>query len=36
MLNIRIEKSTNLKEKPDQNSLGFGKFFTDYMFLMDW
>ena len=36
MLNIKFEKAKSLKEKPDQNNLGFGKFFTDYMFIMDW
>ena len=25
-----------LKEKPDQKNLGFGKYMTDYMFVMDW
>lgn len=24
------------KEKPDETALGFGKYFTDYMFTMDW
>lgn len=36
MLNIRFIKNDHLKEKPDWNALGFGKFFTDYMFEMDW
>ena len=36
MLNIKIQKRETLKEKPDQNNLGFGKYFTDYMFIMDW
>jgi branched-chain amino acid aminotransferase len=36
MLNIRFEKAPKLKEKPDQNNLGFGKYYTDYMFVMDW
>ena len=35
MLDIKITKSTSLKEKPDENKLGFGKIFTDHMFLMD-
>jgi branched-chain amino acid aminotransferase len=25
-----------LKEKPDQNALGFGRYFTDHMFVMRW
>ncbi|WP_419182294.1 branched-chain amino acid aminotransferase [Paenibacillus radicis (ex Xue et al. 2023)] len=33
---IRIELSNQLKSKPDQQSLGFGKHFTDHMFLMDY
>ena len=28
--------SHQLKEKPDQDNLGFGNFFTDHMFLMKW
>ena len=28
--------SEKLKDKPDQNNLGFGSFFTDHMFLMKW
>ena len=24
------------KQKPDESKLGFGKYFTDYMFVMDW
>ncbi len=36
MLNIRYEFTTAKKEKPDYNNLGFGKFFTDHMFLMDY
>jgi len=37
MLNIRIEKSTNLKAKPtDEKALGFGRIFTDHMALIDW
>ncbi len=28
--------SGQLKEKPDQDNLGFGNFFTDHMFLMKW
>jgi branched-chain amino acid aminotransferase len=28
--------SDKRKDKPDQNNLGFGSFFTDHMFLMKW
>lgn len=35
-MEIRFEKREVLKEKPDQNNLGFGKYFTDYMFVMDY
>ena len=37
MLNIKIEKTTTPKQKPqDQSKLGFGKIFTDHMFVMDY
>lgn len=35
-MEIKFEKSTNLKAKPDPATLGFGKLFTDHMFMMDW
>lgn len=35
-MEIRFEKCEKLKEKPDQKNLGFGKYMTDYMFMMDW
>ena len=35
-MNIRIEKTTNPKQKPDQKHLSFGKVFTDHMFLMNY
>jgi len=35
-MNITIQKTTTSKEKPDQNNLGFGKNFTDHMFIMDY
>lgn len=35
-MNIKFEKSNNLKTKPDENNLGFGKYFTDYMLTMDY
>ena len=36
MLEITIERTTNKKDKPDTNGLGFGKNFTDHMFIMDY
>ena len=37
MLDIQITKTANPKAKPtDENHLGFGKIFTDHMFLMDY
>ncbi len=36
MLNIKYEYTTQKKTKPDYNSLGFGKYFSDHMFLMDY
>ena len=35
LLNIRIEKTTAPKEKPT-GKLGFGRIFTDHMFIMDY
>ena len=35
-MNIRIEKTTTPAQKPDQTKLGFGRYFTDHMFLMDY
>lgn len=37
-LEVTVKKldDSQLKEKPDQNNLGFGVHFTDYMFLMKW
>ena len=36
-MEIKITKNPNPKEKPaDESKLGFGKVFTDHMFLMDW
>ena len=35
-MEIRFEKTEHPMEKPDQKNLGFGKHFTDYMFVMDW
>ena len=37
MLNITVQKTTAPKQKPaDETKLGFGKLFTDHMFLMDY
>lgn len=36
MLNIKYELVENRKSKPDWNNLGFGKYFTDHMFIMDY
>ena len=35
-MDIKINLTATPKEKPDQNSLGFGKHFTDHMFVMDY
>lgn len=36
-MDIRIEKNPHPAEKPaDESKLGFGKVFTDHMFVMDW
>ena len=35
-MNISITKTINPKQKPDMNNLGFGQFFTDHMFIMDY
>ena len=31
-----IQRAAELKEKPDPKSLGFGKIFTDHMFVMNY
>ena len=36
MLNIKYELTETKKEKPDWNNLGFGRYFTDHMFIMDY
>ena len=36
MLDIKIEKVKTPKVKPDYSALGFGKYFTDHMFLMNY
>ncbi|MBR2715757.1 MAG: branched-chain amino acid aminotransferase [Ruminococcus sp.] len=35
-MNITITKTTAPKAKPDESALGFGKIFTDHMFMMDY
>jgi len=35
-MDIRIEKNTAPKPKPDWNNLGFGEFFSDHMFMLDY
>lgn len=36
MLQISVTKASALKQKPDESSLGFGNYFTDHMFIMDY
>lgn len=36
MTEIKIELTKNPKEKPSEDSLGFGHYFTDHMFIMDY
>ena len=36
MAEIRVEKATTLKAKPDVSKIGFGTHFTDHMFVMDY
>lgn len=36
MAQITIERTQSPKAKPDQNNLGFGHYFTDHMFIMDY
>ncbi|MDH3349019.1 MAG: branched-chain amino acid aminotransferase [Desulfobulbaceae bacterium] len=37
-MNVALHKAApeQLKEKPDQDNLGFGQHFTDHIFVMDW
>lgn len=35
-MKITITKTTSPKQKPDQDNLGFGKYFTDHMFVMEY
>jgi len=36
MLHIDFHPTTEKKEKPDASTLGFGKYFTDHMFIMEY
>ena len=36
MLDIKITRTTTPSEKPDESNLGFGKKFTDHMFIMNY
>ena len=33
---IKVTRTREPRKKPDEKALGFGKYFTDHMFLMDW
>ena len=35
-MEIKIERAAQLKAKPDPSTLGFGKIFTDHMFIMEY
>ena len=35
-MEIKFVKAAQLKAKPEPSTLGFGKIFSDYMFMMDW
>lgn len=35
-MEIKFQQAPVLKEKPDSSTLGFGRIFTDYMFVMDY
>ena len=35
-MEIKVTKAAELKNKPDPKNLGFGKYFTDHMFLMNY
>ncbi len=36
MLNIRVQKTSNPKAKPAAGKLGFGQYFSDHMFVVDY
>ena len=33
---INIQRTQNPKTRPDEKNLGFGRYFTDHMFIMDY
>ncbi len=35
-MEIKVTRATTLKPKPSQENLGFGNYFSDHMFMMDW
>ena len=35
-MEIKITKTTHPKQKPDQSKLGFGIYYTDHMFIMNY
>ena len=35
-MEIKVTRATTLKEKPNQDNLGFGNYFSDHMFVMDY
>ncbi len=35
-MEVKVERNTNPQVKPDETKLGFGRYFTDHMFLMDY
>ena len=35
-MEIKITRTTTPKQKPDQKTLGFGKYYTDHMFIMNY
>ena len=35
-IDVALEKSGELKDKPPLDNLGFGRYFTDHMFIMEW
>ena len=36
MLDIKVTRTQTPKAKPDQTKLGFGTYYTDHMFVMDY
>jgi len=35
-MEIKLERTNNPKQRPEQSELGFGKYYTDHMFVMDY